>query len=73
MAKLKLTGTFGTENQVFTDLENYREFCVDFGYKFDESTLYDMRSFAYRQFQKKLTGKDPKNSWDDLVAQARLT
>lgn len=73
MAKPKLTGTFSTEAQVFTDLENYKEFCVDFGYKWDESTLYDMRVFSYRQFQKKVSGKDPKNNWDDLVAQARLS
>ncbi len=67
MAKQKLTGTFSTENQIFTDLENYREFCVDYGYKYDEATLYDMRSFAYRQFQKKAGGKDAKNNWDDLI------
>ena len=53
--------------QIFEDLENYKEFCVDFGYKWDESTLYDMRSFAYRQFQKRVAGKEPKNNWDDLV------
>jgi hypothetical protein len=52
-------------HQLFTDLENYKEFCVDYGYKFDETTLYDMRSFAYRQHQKQLSGKYPKNSWDE--------
>ena len=51
-------------NQIFDDLENYLAFCQDFGYKFDEATLYDMRSFAYRQHQKQLAGKEPKNSWD---------
>lgn len=70
MAKQKLTGTFSTEHQIFTDLENYKEFCVDYGYKWDESTLYDMRSFVFRQFQKKLAGKDAKNNWDDLVKEA---
>ena len=52
-------------HQLFNDLENYKEFCVDYGYKFDEATLYDMRSFAYRQHQKQLSGKQPKNSWDE--------
>ena len=52
-------------HQIFDDLEKYKEFCVDFGYKFDEATLYDMRSFAYRQHQKQLAGKYPKNSWSE--------
>lgn len=54
--------------QIFEDLENYKEFCVDYGYKFDEATLYDMRNFVYRQFQKRVAGKDAKNNWDDLIA-----
>jgi hypothetical protein len=50
-------------NQIFEDLENYLAFCQDFGYKFDESTLYDMRSFAYRQFTKAVVGKWAKDQW----------
>ena len=53
---------------IFNDLENYLEFCKDFGYKFDESTLYDMRSFAYRQFQKFTNGKQAKDNWEEVVA-----
>ena len=71
MAKQKTTGTFSTENQLFDDLESYREFCVDHGYVFDEKTLYDMRSFPFRQHQKHLAGKQAKNNWDDLVLQSR--
>lgn len=67
MAKPKLTGTFSTQNRVFEDLEKYKEFCVDYGYKFDESTLYDMRNFVYRQHTKQLAGKPARNNWDDLV------
>jgi hypothetical protein len=52
-------------NQIFNDLDKYREFCVDYGYKFDESTLYDMRSYVFRQFNKYMTGKPAKNSWDE--------
>lgn len=29
--------------QIFEDLENYLMFCQDFGYRYDEATLYDMR------------------------------
>jgi hypothetical protein len=50
-------------HQLFEDLEKYKEFCVDYGYKYDEATLYDMRSYVYRQHQKQLSGKYPKDSW----------
>ena len=52
-------------NQLFDDLENYLAFCQDFGYKYDEATLYDMRSYVYRQHQKQLTGKWPKDQWSE--------
>jgi uncharacterized protein YfaQ (DUF2300 family) len=53
--------------QIFEDLEKYLEFCQDFGYKFDESTMYDMRSFAYRQHQKNLAGKPAKDMWQEAI------
>lgn len=53
--------------QIFEDLEKYREFCVDYGFKFDEATLYDMRSYVYRQHTKQLTGKQVKNNWEDII------
>lgn len=53
--------------QIFEDLEKYLEFCQDFGYKFDESTMYDMRSFAFRQFQKNQAGKPAKDMWQEAI------
>ncbi len=53
--------------QIFTDLENYREFCVDFGYVFNEATLYDMRNFVFRQFQKNQAGKPAKYNWEEAI------
>ncbi len=53
--------------QIFEDLEKYKEFCVDYGYKFDESTLYDMRSFAFRQHQKQLANKPAKDMWQEAI------
>ncbi len=50
-------------NQIFDDLEKYLDFCKRFGYKFDEATLYDNRSFAFRQFGKYMVGKDAKDMW----------
>lgn len=49
--------------QIFEDLEKYLEFCQDFGYKYDESTLYDMRSYVFRQHNKNQSGKYAKDSW----------
>ena len=54
-------------HQIFEDLEKYLEFCKDYGYKFDESTLYDMKSFPFRQFQKSIAGKPAKDNWEELV------
>lgn len=49
--------------QIFEDLEKYLDFCREYGYKFDEAELYDMRSHTYRQFGKLASGKQPKNNW----------
>jgi hypothetical protein len=51
--------------QIFEDLEGYLAFCQDYGYKFDEAQLYDMRVFAYRQYTKAITGKWPKDQWQE--------
>lgn len=51
--------------QIFDDLDKYREFCVDYGYKFDEPTLYDMRSYAFQQFTKFIGHKNFKDQWAD--------
>lgn len=53
--------------QIFEDLEKYLEFCKDFGYTFDESTLYDARNFTFRQFQKSITGKPVKDNWEEAI------
>jgi hypothetical protein len=51
--------------QIFNDLELYQEFCADYGYRFDESTLYDMRNYAFQQFSKYSAGKNFKDQWAD--------
>ena len=54
--------------QIFEDLEKYLDFCVTYGYKFDESDLYNQRNYVYRQYVKFATGKPVKDQWDELVA-----
>ena len=51
-------------NQIFDDLDGYRNFCRSYGYKFDESELYSNRSFTYRQYTKFLSGKPFKDMWE---------
>lgn len=51
--------------QIFEDLEIYKAFCVEYGYVFDEASLYDNKSFAYRQHTRQLSGKEAKNFWDE--------
>jgi len=49
---------------IFNDLEKYLDFCVNYGYKFDESDHYSNKSHIYRQYTKYLTGKPVKNNWE---------
>lgn len=51
-------------NQIFDDLENYRNFCRDYGYRYDEAELYSNKSFVFRQFTKFLSGKPAKDMWE---------
>ena len=51
-------------NQIFDDLEGYRNFCRLYGYKFDEAELYSNRSFAFRQYTKYMQGKPFKDMWE---------
>jgi hypothetical protein len=54
--------------QIFIDLDKYRDFCRDHGYRFDEADLYSQRSYVYRQYQKFASGKTVKNQWEvDIV------
>jgi hypothetical protein len=48
---------------VFEDLEQFLQFCKDFGYKFNEGDLYNWKSYAYQQFNKHLQGKFAKDMW----------
>lgn len=56
-------------NQIFDDLDNLRNFCRDYGYRFDERDLYNSRSNVYRLYQRHASGKQVRNQWEvDLAA-----
>jgi hypothetical protein len=52
-----------TINRVFDDLDAYREFCVDYGYVFDEKDLY-RRNTPYGQYERARRGDYTKNNWE---------
>ena len=51
--------------QIFEDLENYLMFCKDYGYRYDEATLGDMRDYVFRQFNRFSTGKPARDCWSE--------
>lgn len=51
-------------NQIFNDLDRYRNFCREYGYRFNEAELYNQKSYVFRQFQKFVAGKPVKNQWE---------
>ena len=64
MANNTTKNTSSRVKQIFDDLDNYRNFCRDYGYRFDEAELYNQRSYVFRQFQKFVAGKSVKNQWE---------
>ena len=66
MAKIKFQSN-PRVNQIFDDLERFREFCVDYGYRFDENALYNMKNYSFQQYSKFVSGKNCKDQWaEDL-------
>jgi len=63
MAKISIQSNPRT-NQVLDDLEKFRDFCVEYGYRFDEAFLYNMRNYAYQQYSKFTAGKNFKDQWE---------
>jgi hypothetical protein len=51
--------------ELFEDLEALQEFCIDYGYRFNESDLYNFKTYAWQQFSKYRQGKNAKNMWDE--------
>jgi len=51
--------------QILEDLDYFREFVVDYGYRFNEADLYNFKSYAWQQYSKFTSGKTAKNMWDE--------
>jgi hypothetical protein len=48
---------------IFNDLEQYLDFCRNYGYVYNESDLYNWKSYAFQQFNKQQQGKTAKDMW----------
>ena len=48
---------------IMDDLDLYRDFCVEYGYRFREEDLYNFKSYAWQQYNKYSQGKNDKNMW----------
>lgn len=64
MAKNTTKNSSAQVKQIFEDLDNYRNFCRNFGYRFNEADLYNTKNYIFRQFQKFVAGKPVKNQWE---------
>ena len=62
MAKVQFQHNVQLE-QILDDLEKYRDFCVGYGYVFNEATLYNMKNFAYQQYSKFTGHKSFRDNW----------
>jgi hypothetical protein len=68
MANNNTKNSLSRVTQIFIDLDKYRDFCREHGFRFDEADLYSQRSYVYRQYQKFASGKSVKNQWEvDIV------
>lgn len=52
--------------QVFDDLDAYRDFCREHGYKFDERDLY-RRGTPYGQYERHKRGDPVLNHWVEEI------
>jgi len=51
--------------EIFDHLEQFQEFCQDYGYRYNEADLYNFKSYAWQQFNKYAQVKKAKNMWDE--------
>ena len=50
---------------IMEDLDLFCEFCVDYGYRYNEADLYNFKAYAWQQYNKFTQGKNAKNMWEE--------
>lgn len=59
--------------EILRDLENFKDFCRYYGYRFNEADLYNGKSYAYQQYTKYQAGKRCKDMWAEDAKRFGLT
>ena len=49
--------------QTLDELDQFRDFCVNYGYRFREEDLFNFKAYAWQQYNKFSQGKNAKNMW----------
>lgn len=49
--------------KIFNDLDDYKRFCIVFGYTYNEACLYDNENVVYAEYTAFKTGKRIANNW----------
>jgi len=52
-----------TVDAIFDQLEQYREFCVNYGYAYNPAHLNKENNGTYKEFVKLQRGREPRNRW----------
>ena len=47
------------------DLDKLLEFCRNYGYRFNETDLYNFKSYAWQQYSKFTQGKNARDMWSE--------
>jgi len=51
--------------QILEDLDKFKEFVIEYGYRFNEADMYNFKSYAWQQYSKFTSGKTAKNMWEE--------
>ena len=49
--------------QTQDELIKFLDFCVEYGYRYNEGDLYNFKAYAWQQYNKFVQGKNAKNMW----------
>lgn len=52
-----------TVDAIFDQLEQYREFCVNYGYSYNPAHLNKENNGTFKEFVKLQRGREPRNRW----------
>ena len=47
--------------QVQDDLAKFLDFCVEYGYRYNENDLYNFKAYAWQQYNKFIQGKNARS------------